>query len=96
MLTSKQRAALRAMANDMTPIIQIGKSGIGGELIETVDAALEARELIKLTVLDSAPLDARAACEELAQRLGAEPVAVIGRKVTLYRPSKKKKVIELA
>ena len=96
MLTSKQRAALRAMANDMTPIIQIGKGGIGGELIETVDAALEARELIKLTVLDSAPLDARAACEELTQRLGADAVAVIGRKVTLYRPSKKKKVIELA
>ena len=96
MLTSKQRAALRAMANDMVPIIQIGKSGIGEELIETVDAALEARELIKLTVLDSAPLDARAACEELTERLGADGVAVIGRKVTLYRPSKKKKVIELA
>ena len=55
MLTSKQRAYLRSMANDMTPILQIGKGGIGEELTVTVDHALEARELIKITALETAP-----------------------------------------
>ena len=95
MLTSKQRAMLRAMANQMQPIMQIGKSGIGGELIESVDNALEARELIKLTALETAPVDAREAADTLAQETGADVVAVLGRKFILYRASKKKKKIIL-
>jgi len=95
MLTSKQRAALRSMANDMTPIMQVGKSGIGEELVESVHNALEARELIKMSVLDTAPVSAREAADGLAEAVGADVVAVLGRRFVLYRESKKKKRIEI-
>lgn len=90
MLTSKQRAALRSMANSMDPIMQVGKNGIGEELVTSIDNALEARELIKLTALETAPVTAREAADELAEATGADVVSVVGRKFVLYRPSKKK------
>ncbi len=90
MLTSKQRAALRSMANSMDPIMQVGKNGIGEELITSVDNALEARELIKLTALETSPVTAREAADELSEATGADVVSVVGRKFILYRPSKKK------
>ena len=95
MLTSKQRASLRSMANDMDPIMQVGKSGIGEELILSVGNALEARELIKMSVLDTAPVTSREAADALAEATGADVVAVVGRRFVLYRESKKKKRIEL-
>ncbi len=95
MLTSKQRATLRSMANNMDSIMQVGKSGIGEELITSVDNALEARELIKMTVLETAPLTARDTAEELAAAVGADVVGVVGRKMILFRPSKKKPKITL-
>ncbi len=90
MLTSKQRAALRSMANSMDPIMQVGKNGIGEELITSVDNALEARELIKMTALETAPVTAREAADEIAEATGADVVSVVGRKFVLFRPSKKK------
>ncbi len=95
MLSSKQRAFLRSMANTMDPIMQVGKSGVGEELITSVDNALEARELIKMSALETAPVTAREAADELADATGADVVAVVGRRFVLYRPSKKKKKIEL-
>ena len=95
MLSSKQRAFLRSMANTMDPIMQVGKSGVGEELITSVDNALEARELIKMSSLETAPVTAREAADELAEATGADVVAVVGRRFVLYRPSKKKKKIEL-
>ena len=95
MLSSKQRAFLRSMANTMDPIMQVGKSGVGDELITSVDNALEARELIKMSALETAPVTAREAADELAEATGADVVAVVGRRFVLYRPSKKKKKIEL-
>ncbi|MBR2848311.1 MAG: ribosome assembly RNA-binding protein YhbY [Clostridia bacterium] len=95
MLTSKQRATLRSMANNMDSIMQVGKSGIGEELVTSVDNALEARELIKMTVLETAPLTARDTAEELAAAVGADVVGVVGRKMILFRPSKKKPKITL-
>lgn len=88
MITSKQRAYLRGLANPIDTIIQIGKAGIGETLITQVDEALEARELIKLRVLETAPVTAREACDALTEALGAEPVQVIGTKIVLYRKSK--------
>lgn len=85
MLSSKQRAVLRSMSNTLDSIFQIGKGGITEEIIKQLDLAIEARELIKLTVLESAGLDVRAAGDELAKALRAEPVQTIGRKVVLYR-----------
>ena len=95
MLSSKQRAFLRSMANTMDPIMQVGKSGVGEELITSVNNALEARELIKMSALETAPVTAREAADELAEETGADVVAVVGRRFVLYRPSKKKKKIEL-
>ena len=95
MLTSKQRASLRSMSNEMDTIMQVGKSGIGEELIISVNNALEARELIKMSVLDTAPVTSREAADQLAEETGADVVSVVGRKFVLYRESKKKKKIIL-
>lgn len=83
------------MASQMQPIMQIGKGGIAENLVKTVSDALEARELIKLTVLDNCDYSPRDMAEELAEATRAEVVGVIGRKVILYRESKTKKRIEI-
>ena len=95
MLTSKQRAFLRGLASNEPAIMQVGKGGIGENLIKTVSDALEARELIKLTVLENSGEAAREIAETLAEATEAEVVGVIGKKVILYRESEKNKKIEL-
>jgi RNA-binding protein len=95
MLNSKERAALRSMAAQIQPIMQIGKGGISENLAKTVSDALEARELIKLSVLENCDYTVRDMAEELAEATHSEVVAVIGRKVILYRESKTKKRIEI-
>lgn len=89
MITSKQRAYLRKLANTIDPIFQIGKSGISEEIINQLSNALEARELIKVHVLETAMLDIKEACNDVAEKLGAEPVQAIGSKFVLYRPCRK-------
>ena len=95
MLTSKQRAQLRALANPIETILQVGKSGVGEQLIKQVDDALTARELIKLRVLETAPGSVRESAEELAQATNADVVQTIGTRFVLYRRNNKKPVIEL-
>lgn len=92
MFTSKQRANLRSLASTVKPVGQVGKEGIGENLIGSLSDALEARELIKVTLLPAAGEDGGALAEELAQRLHAEVVAVIGRKAIFYRRSSRKDV----
>ena len=90
-LTSKQRAQLRALANSIDTILQVGKDGIGENLVKQADDALEARELIKGRVLDNnIDYDARTAAEELARVTRSEVVQVIGTKFVLYRESHSK------
>ena len=89
-LTSKDRAYLRSLAVNEPTIMQVGKDGITENLIKTVSDALEARELIKLSVLENSEESPRIAAESLAEATGAEVVSVVGRKFVLYRPSKKK------
>ena len=89
-MTSKQRANLRGMASTIEPIFQIGKGGIGDRLIKQVSDALEARELIKLRVLESAPESAREAADAISEAVGAEVVQVIGSRFILYRQSSDK------
>ena len=89
-LTSKQRAQLRALANSIDTILQIGKDGIGENLIKQADDALEARELIKGKVLENSMLTAREAAEDLAKATRSEVVQVIGTKFVLYRESHSK------
>lgn len=95
MLTSKNRAKLRGLANTMESILQVGKGGVGAPLVTQVNDALEARELIKLTVLETCPDRARDVAAQLAGDTDAEVVQVIGRKVTLYRRNAQKPVITL-
>lgn len=97
-LTSKQRSQLRGLANTIDTILQIGKDGIGENLIKQADDALEARELIKGRVLDNnLEYDARTAAEALAKATRSEVVQVIGNKFVLYRMQhdKTKRRIEL-
>lgn len=94
-MTTKQRAGLRAMANTLEPILHIGKDGINDNLAKQAWDALEARELIKATVLQNAPLTAREACGELCERVHAEPVQVIGNRFVIYRKAQKNSKIDL-
>ena len=93
MLNSKQRATLRSMANGIDTIMQVGKDGVTDNLINTINDALEARELIKLKVLDNSAETPRSAAEALAQATGADVVCTVGTKFVLYRESTKKKKI---
>lgn len=95
MLTSKQRAYLRGLASNEDTIMQVGKGGISDNLIKTVSDALEARELIKLKVLENSDESPRSAAEALAAATNSEVVTVIGTKFVLYRESEKNKKIEL-
>ncbi|MEA4933941.1 MAG: YhbY family RNA-binding protein [Lawsonibacter sp.] len=89
-LTSKQRAQLRGLANTIDTILIVGKDGIGDNLLKQANDALEARELIKGRVLETAMLSAREAAEALVPLTRSEIVQVIGTKFVLYRPSHNK------
>lgn len=89
MITSKQRAYLRKLANPISPIFQIGKGGITEELIVQLSNALEARELIKIHVLETAMLDVKSSINELAEKLNAEPIQAIGSKMVIYKEARK-------
>ena len=88
-ISSKQRAQLRGMAMELDTIIQVGKGGMGDNLVADISAALDAHELVKVTVLKTAGVSASEVLAELAERLGAEQVCATGNKVVLYRRSEK-------
>ena len=85
MLTSKQRAVLRAKANTLDTLYQVGRAGVTEGVIAQTDASLKSHELIKLRVLENALLTAREAAEALAEGTGAEVVTCIGTRFVLYR-----------
>ena len=95
MLTSKQRAYLRGLANSEPAIMQVGKSGITDNLVKTVSDALEARELIKMSVLENCMETPKEMANALAAATNADVVGVVGRKIILYRESVNNKKIEL-
>lgn len=95
MITSKQRAALRSQSNGMETIFQVGKGGISDMLVQQVEDALKAREMIKLRVLESAPVFAREAAQELAEKCGAEIVQVIGSRFILFKRNPEKPIYEM-
>ena len=88
-MTSKERAFLRSKANGIEAIINIGKDGVTPEIVDAIDEALEARELIKVSVLKPCLDDKRDIADTIAGRTRSEVVQVMGRKITLYRWSKK-------
>ena len=83
-MTSKQRAYLRSLAMTMDPIFQVGKSSITPEFIEAVREAVDARELIKISVLKNCMDDPREIAEVLAEGTRSQVVQVVGKKITLY------------
>ena len=94
-MTGKERAKLRSMANGLQSIFQIGKGGLSDNLIKQIVDALEARELIKITVLETSEESSRDFCTKIAEIVGAEPIQVIGNKFVLYKKSSKNPKIDL-
>ncbi len=92
MITNKQRAYLSSMANGLDAIFQVGKNSLTPELIEGIDLAIEKRELIKVSVLKNCMDDPRELAGIIAERTRSDVVRVIGKKIILYRPSKKPKI----
>ena len=95
MLTGKQKTYLKGLAHTMQPIIQIGKNGVNEMLVKTIEDALEARELIKVSVLQNCMEDPKTLAIDIADVLNAEVVQVIGKTVIFYKQSRKKKQIIL-
>jgi RNA-binding protein len=91
-LTSKQRSYLRGLANNLDPVIQIGKGGITANLLIQVDEALEAREIVKGKVLKNYFGEVRETAQELAEKTGSEVIQVIGSIFVLYRASDENKI----
>ena len=95
-MTTKQRAYLKGLAMTMDPIFQIGKASMNPGLTQAVSEALDARELIKITVLKNCLDDGRSIAGVLAERTRSEVVQVIGKKIVLYKPAKdeaKRKIV---
>ena len=94
-MTSKQRAYLRSLANSIDPIFQIGKAGLSENLLKQLDDAIEARELIKINVLEYSGEDVKALGNEIADSINAMCVQTMGNKITLDRARKKNPIILL-
>ncbi|TCK98146.1 RNA-binding protein [Natranaerovirga hydrolytica] len=95
MLTSKQRAYLKKLANPIDPIFQVGKSGVTPDVTKAIADALEAREIIKINVLKNCIEHPKDIAEKLAERTQSNIVQVIGRKIILYKESKENPKIQL-
>ena len=95
MLNSKERAYLRGLANNLDPIFQVGKGGISEEMCKQISNALEARELIKIKVLQNSDYSSAEAANVIAKSIGADVVASVGNKFILYRESENNKKIFL-
>lgn len=85
MLTSKQRAYLKGLSNEIKPIFQIGKGGINDMLVKQINEALKKREIVKVHVLQSALLTSREALFEIAELTESEPVFSVGNNFVLYK-----------
>ncbi|MBQ9267337.1 MAG: ribosome assembly RNA-binding protein YhbY [Clostridia bacterium] len=94
-MNTKQRAYLRSLAQKITPIFQIGKNGVTDSLIDDLNNALEARELIKITILNTVPDDKNAIAREIEEKTSSQIVQIVGNKLTLYKQNKEKPKIEL-
>ena len=95
MITAKQRKYLKSLAHKLEPIVIIGKSGVTDSVLKEIEVTLEARELVKVKVLNNSLLDADEVANDISEKLRAEYVQSIGNKFTIYRESEEKKKIEL-
>lgn len=95
MITTKQRAYLKSIATSLQPAFQIGKGGVNDAQVAQIDDYLRVHEIIKIKVLDNSLYTAREASEEIAEKIGAEVVQVIGSKAVIYKANPEKPVIKL-
>ncbi|MDF9763886.1 RNA-binding protein [Bacillus velezensis] len=95
MLTGKQKRFLRSKAHHLTPIFQVGKGGVNENMVKQIAEALEARELIKVSVLQNCEDDKNDVAEALAKGSRSQLVQTIGNTIVLYKESKENKQIEL-
>ncbi|MGB8001386.1 MAG: ribosome assembly RNA-binding protein YhbY [Anaerobacillus sp.] len=95
MLTGKQKRFLRAKANRMNPIFQVGKGGVNENMTTQIKEALEARELIKVSILQNCDEDRNTVGEQLSSETDAELVQIIGNMIVLYKESDENKEIIL-
>ena len=91
MITSKQRANIRKVANALDAEVQIGQNGITENLLKQINMALDSHELVKISILANSDVNAKAIINDLAKTLNAEPIQAIGNKIVLYRFSRKAK-----
>lgn len=95
MLTGKQKRFLRSEAHHLDPIFQVGKGGVSGTMLRQIEEALEARELLKVSILQNNEDDKHDVANQLAEGTSAELVQLIGHTVVLYKPSVNNRRIEL-
>lgn len=95
MLTGKQKRHLRSLAHHLDPIFQAGKGGVNENLISQIEDALEARELLKVSVLQNCEQEKDEVAQELAKGAKAELVQLIGKTIVLYKESVENKKINL-
>ncbi len=95
MLTGKQKRLLRSKAHHLNPIFQVGKGGVNENMIQQISDVLEARELIKVSILQNCDEDRDTVAEQLSKGARAELVQVIGNTIVLYKESRENKQIEL-
>lgn len=95
MITTKQRAYLKSIATSLQPTFQVGKGGVNEAQVAQIDDYLRVHEIIKIKVLDNSLYTAREASEEIAEKIGAEVVQVIGSKAVIYKANPEKPVIKL-
>lgn len=95
MLTGKQKRFLRSQAHHLNAVTQVGKGGVSDNMIAQINLALEAHELVKVSILQNCEEDKDVVAQELAERTGAELVQLIGKQVVLYKESQENKQIEL-
>lgn len=95
MITGKQRSYLKSLANTMNPLLQVGKNGINENVINQLNELLEAKELIKITVLKNSPVEVEEIVEEILEGTNSEFVQAIGNKLVIYKESEENKKIYL-
>lgn len=95
MITTKQRAYLRGLANDLPALYQLGKNGITEEFIASLDEALDKKELIKVSVLKNVFMSTREAMDAICEELNCDPVSCVGSKMVFYRRAKEEKNVKI-
>lgn len=95
MITTKQRAYLRGLANDLPALYQLGKNGITEEFIASLDEALDKKELIKVSVLKNVFMSTREAMDAICEELNCDPVSCVGSKMVFYRRAKDEKNVKI-